>query len=960
MSKKALMFIWIGILMMSANAQIVLEGNISSNRTLTANNSYLLRGFVRVDSLVTLTIQPGTVIFGETATQGSLIIKPGGKIEASGTKEKPIVFTSEFAKQGSSRAPRYGDWGGVIILGNAPINVPGGRAAIEGPGDAYGGSNPNDNSGTLRYVRIEYPGIAFSPNNEINGLTFGGVGSGTTVEYVQVSYSGDDSFEWFGGNVNCKYLIAHRGWDDDFDSDFGYSGKLQYLVAIRDPLIADQSQSNGFESDNDGTGSSNTPLTAPTWWNVTMIGPKAASSTTVNSLYRRGMHLRRNSQNKIGNAVIMGWPTGILLDRSGTINGAINGTNYIKNSIIAGATTKAVDTTGSPNLSWDPAAWFTTTNSGRILTENSAVMLNDPFNLTAPGLTAKAGSPVLTGAAAVPADPFFDTRGSNHVGAFDSTDWTMGWANWNPVNYVVTNVSGQVVLEGNISTSRTLTADKSYLLRGFVRVDSLVTLTIEPGTIIFGETATQGSLIIKPGGKIQAAGTKEKPIIFTSEFTKQGSSRAPRYGDWGGVIILGNAPINVPGGRAAIEGPGDAYGGSNPNDNSGTLKYVRIEYPGIAFSPNNEINGLTFGGVGSGTTVEYVQVSYSGDDSFEWFGGNVNAKYLIAFRGWDDDFDTDFGFNGKLQFLVAMRDPLIADQSQSNGFESDNDGTGSSNTPLTAPTWWNVTMVGPKATDATTINSLYRRGMHLRRNSQNKIGNSVIVGWPTGVLLDRSGTINGAINGTNYLKNSIIAGATTKAIDTTGSPNLSWDPAAWFTTTNSGRILTTSAELMLNDPFNLAAPSFTAKSGSPVLTGGTAVPADPFFEARGSNFVGAFDSTDWTMGWANFNPANYILTDVKEINSGSTVVPDKFNLMQNYPNPFNPATTITFDIAEQSDVSLVVYNMLGQQVATLFSGDLTAGRHSVNFNAAGLASGIYLYQLVTNNYTVTKKMTLLK
>lgn len=352
MSKKALMFIWIGILMMSANAQIVLEGNISSNRTLTANNSYLLRGFVRVDSLVTLTIQPGTVIFGETATQGSLIIKPGGKIEASGTKEKPIVFTSEFAKQGSSRAPRYGDWGGVIILGNAPINVPGGRAAIEGPGDAYGGSNPNDNSGTLRYVRIEYPGIAFSPNNEINGLTFGGVGSGTTVEYVQVSYSGDDSFEWFGGNVNCKYLIAHRGWDDDFDSDFGYSGKLQYLVAIRDPLIADQSQSNGFESDNDGTGSSNTPLTAPTWWNVTMIGPKAASSTTVNSLYRRGMHLRRNSQNKIGNAVIMGWPTGILLDRSGTINGAINGTNYIKNSIIAGATTKAVDTTGSPNLSW--------------------------------------------------------------------------------------------------------------------------------------------------------------------------------------------------------------------------------------------------------------------------------------------------------------------------------------------------------------------------------------------------------------------------------------------------------------------------------------------------------------------------------------------------------------------------------------------------------------------------------
>lgn len=958
---KKLLFITLILLTGLTWSQEVIQGDISSNLTLTSNKTYLLRGFVRVQSGATLTIQPGTVIFGENSTQGSLIVKPGGKIMAEGTASQPIVFTSEFAKQGASRLPTYGDWGGIILLGNAPINVPGGTAAIEGPGDSYGGSDPNDNSGSMKYVRIEYPGIAFSPNNEINGLTFGGVGSGTTIEHIQVSYSGDDSFEWFGGNVNCKYLIAYRGWDDDFDSDFGFSGKLQYLVAMRDPLIADQSQSNGFESDNDGSGSSNTPLTSPTWWNVTMVGPKVTDTTSINSLFRRGMHLRRNSQNKIGNAIIMGWPTGILLDRSGTINGAIAGTNYIKNSIIAGATTKAIDTTGSPNLSWDPAAWFTSTNSGRIFTANSEVGLTNPFNLNAPGLLPAAGSAALTGAGAPPADGFFDASGGSHVGAFGTTDWTMGWANWNPISYAIYNVTGSVVLEGDITSTVNLTADKTYLLRGFVRVQSGATLNIAPGTVIFGENSSQGSLVIKPGGKIVANGTATQPIVFTSEFAKQGATREPTYGDWGGIILLGNAPINVPGGTASIEGPGDSYGGSDPNDNSGSMKYVRIEFPGIAFSPNNEINGLTFGGVGAGTTIEHIQVSYSGDDSFEWFGGNVNCKYLIAFRGWDDDFDTDFGFSGKLQYLVAVRDPLIADQSQSNGFESDNDGSGSSNTPLTSPTWFNVTMVGPAANSGATINSLFRRGMHLRRNSQNKISNALIMGWPTGVLLDRSGTINGAINGTNYLKNSIIAGSTSKAIDTTGSPNLSWDPVAWFTSTNSGRIFTTASEAKITAAFNLAAPSFVPMAGSPALTGAATPPADGFFDAAGGSHVGAFGTTDWSAGWANWlSGSKYILTDVKDKGTlGQNVVTD-YALSQNFPNPFNPSTVISFSIPQETDVTVRVYNTLGQEVLTLARGQYSAGTHYVTFNGADLSSGIYFYSLSAGKQTITKKMMLLK
>ena len=294
----------------------------------------------------------------------------------------------------------------------------------------------------------------------------------------------------------------------------------------------------------------------------------------------------------------------------------------------------------------------------------------------------------------------------------------------------------QEVIAGDITSDLTLTADKTYLLRDIVRVQSGATLTIEPGTIIYGENTTQGSLVIKPGGKIMAEGTVDKPIVFTSEFNKPGSTQEPTYGDWGGIILLGNAPINVPGGTASIEGPGDQYGGTDPDDNSGVMKYVRIEYPGIAYSLNNEINGLTFGGVGRGTTIDYIQVSYSGDDSYEWFGGTVNCKHLIAYRGWDDEFDTDFGFKGKLQFLVGLRDPEVADQSGSNGFESDNDGSGSTNSPRTSPTWWNVTLVGPLATTTSPINSLFKRGMHLRRSSQNKINNTLVMGWPLGILID--------------------------------------------------------------------------------------------------------------------------------------------------------------------------------------------------------------------------------
>jgi len=237
---------------------IEISGDITANTKWSSNNKYVLKGFVYVKSPAVLTIEPGTIIRGDKATKGTLIIERGAQIFAVGTQNSPIVFTSNEEKGNRS----YGDWGGIIICGRAPINLPGGEGTVEGGTNAiYGGTNAADNSGKLKYVRIEFCGIAFQPNQEINGLTMGGVGNGTEIEYVQISYSGDDSYEWFGGNVDARHLIAFRGWDDDFDTDNGYSGRIQFAAAFRDKDIADQSGSNGFESDNDGQGTTATPFT---------------------------------------------------------------------------------------------------------------------------------------------------------------------------------------------------------------------------------------------------------------------------------------------------------------------------------------------------------------------------------------------------------------------------------------------------------------------------------------------------------------------------------------------------------------------------------------------------------------------------------------------------------------------------------------------------------------------------
>ncbi|MBL7964788.1 MAG: hypothetical protein JNM31_13200 [Flavobacteriales bacterium] len=421
--------------------------------------------------------------------------------------------------------------------------------------------------------------------------------------------------------------------------------------------------------------------------------------------------------------------------------------------------------------------------------------------------------------------------------------------------FTVTDLGGGVkAVEGETDENFTFTSGTKWLIRSFLYVNNGATLTVEPGTIVKGDKDSKGTLIIRRGGKINAAGTAAQPIVFTSN--QPAGSRD--YGDWGGIIICGRAPHNQPSDPVIEGGPDAQYGGTNATDNSGVMQYVRIEFCGIAFQPNQEVNGLTMGAVGRGTTMDHIQVSYCGDDSYEWFGGTVDAKYLIAFRGWDDDFDQDFGWQGRVQYAVSLRDPNIADQSSSNGFECDNDAAGNPASPYSQGVWSNVSIFGPKADASTTINGQYARALHLRRNTKTQVFNSVFAGYPTGLYIDGNSTQANAQNNDLMFRNSVIAGMGTP-LNVPGSQT--WDQAAitsWFNTGGwNNTVYPNNTDLQVADPFNLSAPNFLPNGGSPLLTGAEfswAPLTSGFFETVG--FRGAFGATDWTAGWANWDPQN--------------------------------------------------------------------------------------------------------
>jgi hypothetical protein len=419
---------------------------------------------------------------------------------------------------------------------------------------------------------------------------------------------------------------------------------------------------------------------------------------------------------------------------------------------------------------------------------------------------------------------------------------------------------GVVELTGDLNT-QTLTSDKKYLLKGQVFVRTGKTLTIQPGTIVMGDKSTKGTLIIDRGGKLIADGTAAEPIIMTSA-AKAGERDK---GDWGGLVLLGYANQNQP--NPAIEGitPAAYFGGTNDADDSGIMRYLRVEFAGIELTPNNETNSITMGGVGSGTVLEHTMVSYGGDDGFEWFGGAVNGKYLISFGTWDDDFDVDYGYSGKNQFGLAVRYPSFADQSGSNIFECDNGPNDDVTSLITTGTFSNFTGIGPKLTNSQSINANYQHCMDLRRRTAVTIANSVFIGMPRGIRMNQNSVYDNYQAGTGILTNNIMCAPSSTYNVGSGMTAVVADIEAYWTLNNATETGTDFAAILTDLGLNSniffgsnvntdysSNPSFTVTSGS--LTSGAAFTNPILAGFDQVSHRGAFGATNWTSGWAEWSP----------------------------------------------------------------------------------------------------------
>ena len=551
----------------------------------------------------------------------------------------------------------------------------------------------------------------------------------------------------------------------------------------------------------------------------------------------------------------------------------------------------------------------------------------------------------------------------NYAGALSSDasqDWTKGWTEWNPkqASYgIATETSTLNDASGikNITGTVTLDASKVYLLTSTCVVRSGGKLIIPAGTVIRGAadlTATPklyATLVVERGGMIEVNGTSSNPVIMTSNKDAGVRDR----GDWGGLVLCGKA-VNNQSVDAQLEGFNNVavdntlgkFGGTDDADNSGIIKYVRIEFAGLAFEPNKEVNSLTMGSIGSGTTIEGVQCSFGNDDGFEWFGGTVNCKKLISYKTTDDDFDTDFGYRGAVQFGIAVKDTSYFDlswnapsgASTSETFESDNDAAGSGKLPLTSAVFSNITCVGPVSLDKTyndlsaTHKGAFRRGARIRRNSRLSVVNSVFMGYRNFIMFDgdsvliASGVKSSTFSETsNVLRNNYIAntaaaaaaGATNTGLVEVDSKNTPAAMDAWLRDAkNANKIddVNYASGAILVDPKNATAPDFRPVVASKI------------------NTLANYDAAIFTK-FGKFSSVN-TLGDVVMTNA--------------YPVPAVDVVNVELFTVSATDVLVSVCDMSGKVVASLGTQSLVAGGNAIAVPVAQLNNGLYILNVVSS------------
>jgi uncharacterized membrane protein len=812
----------------------------------------------------TLTVEPGVTVIGNTGLD-YLVVNRGSRINAEGSATQPIVFTSrnDFTNTGN-RATAQGEWGGLVLLGRAPVNECRTSGAVGGSADCenevegvsgtpalFGGAVPTDSSGTLRYVQVKHSGFELAPNRELNGITFGGVGSGTIVENVQVHNSSDDGVEFFGGTVNARFLVLTGNDDDSVDVEMGYTGSLQFVYVRQrdgggDKLIESDSYSGSLTTLTADL-VNKTPRSNPTIANFTFIGvnPNGSGSSAAIG----GMHQREGMAGRFVNGIVAG--SGSCLDID---NQSLTTALPTYNGVLLGCAT-AFNTDAD-----DESATF---NAGA----NNRVATPAELTLTAnflPGPFERGLTPAPTPSGLLPAA---------YLGAFDAnatpgSNWTTGWTAANTVAPTAAcptgttedgTIAGQrrCVLPAVIAANTRLTFGNIYEINGRVDVGrdagasgtggTTVDLTIDAGVTLFGRNGLD-YLVVNRGSRLFANGAPNAPIVMTSfnDVTNPaGRNEATAQAEWGGLVILGRAPINecrasgAIGGTAdcenEIEGVGGApalFGGAVATDNSGRLQYLQVRYSGFELAPNRELNGITFGGVGSGTVVEYVQVHNSSDDGIEWFGGTVNGRYLVVTGADDDSFDVEMGYQGQVQFAVAAQRTGGGDKLMESDCYSGTLTTLTADlvnkTPRSNPAFANFTFIGVNPNGSGSSAAV--GGLHQREGMAGAFTNGIVAG--SGQCLDVD---NQSLTTALPSYRSIVLGCATAFNSDSDDEAAVFNPSG--VTTNN--VVATPAQLTLTNRFVNGA--FEAAQTA-------STPSGSFFLS--APYVGAVRASDtWWQSW---------------------------------------------------------------------------------------------------------------
>ncbi|SHH18788.1 hypothetical protein [Ferrimonas marina] len=806
----------------------------------------------------TITIDAGTLVLGDS--EGYLVISRGSMIEAAGTAEEPIVFTSVEA--GLGQATARGQWGGLVLLGNAKVNTCADHTVCDVPfevGDhPYGGDNDDDNSGTLRYVRVENGGFKVNDTQEMNGISFAAVGRGTTVEYIQIDNNDDDGIEFWGGTVNVKYVVLTNNNDDSLDWTHGWTGHGQYFYIATE----DDNANRGIEADSSKTDPLGTPTSMPYLANLTL---NLGGGTNGGGDDAEGILFRVDTGAHLYNALVKGGPTtGECLEVNDATTVARANANELTMSY---SLIDCVEPFKSPkddmdNVLLDVEAWFMAQDGN--LAEPSYLEGYQPM-ANSPALGG--GHPNLAGESA-----FFEDN--NYIGAFDGNpdnDWTLGWtigihdAPAAPAELVAleacpegtTNSEADAGLIAGtdlvcsvntpLTSNTVLQAGTNvwYKLDGAVvvggdKVDS-ATLAIEPGVKVFGED--NGYLVISRGSKIAAAGTAEMPIVFTSRDHALGE---PTFaGQWGGLVLLGNAQVNTCVDKNVCDIPFEVgahnYGGNNDEDSSGELSYVQVLFGGFKVNDTQEMNGVSFAGVGSGTKVNNIHVHMNDDDGVEFWGGTVNIRNIYLTGNNDDSLDWTHGWRGKGQNIYISQ----VDNGANRGIEADSSKSDPLGLPYSDPWLSNVTIEVAGGTNGGGDDA---EGILFRVATRARLHNAIVKGTDTSgecLEINNDGTVDNAVDGTLVMTHSLIDCVEpvkdTPATDSDGNPQKAHDTNAWFLAQEGNQILEFGAlALTAGQP---AADSVALGAGLDLSS------EDAFFES--TNYIGAFDGTnDWTAGWS--------------------------------------------------------------------------------------------------------------